>query len=56
MTEYEYEYYLVSQKWPNTITNIIRFSKNDRIWIRIFFGYPEMTEYEYEYKYSSASQ
>ena len=52
--KYEYEYYLVSLKWPNTNTNIIRFSKNDQI--RIFFGYPEMTEYEYEYKYSSASQ
>ena len=25
MTEYEYEYYSVSQKWPNTKTNIIRF-------------------------------
>ena len=47
MTEYEYEYYLVSQKWPNT--NIIRFPKNDRIRIRILFRYPEMTEYEYEY-------
>ena len=33
MTEYEYEYYLVSQKWPNKNTNIIRF--------------PQMTEYEY---------
>ena len=49
MTEYEYEYYLVSQKWPNTNTNIIRFPKNDRIQIRILFGLPKMTEYEYEY-------
>ena len=45
MTEYEYEYYSVSQKWPNTNTNIIRSPKNDRIRIRILFGYPEMTEY-----------
>ena len=38
MTEYEYEYYSVSQKGPNT--NIIRFSKNDRIQILFgLFGY-----------------
>ena len=49
MTEYEYEYYSVSQKLPNTNTNIIRFPKNDRIRIRILFGFPKMTEYEYEY-------
>ena len=49
MTEYEYEYYSVSQKWPNTNMNIIRFHKNDRIRIRILFGVPKMTEYEYEY-------
>ena len=53
-TEYEYEYYSVAQKWPNTNTNIIRFPKNDRIRIRILFRYPEMTEYEY--KYHSAYQ
>ena len=53
-TEYEYEYYSVSQKWPNTNTNIIRFPKNDRIQIGIFFSYPEMTDCEYEYH--SASQ
>ena len=35
--------------WPNTNTNIIRFPRNDRIWILILFGFPEMTEYEYEY-------
>ena len=29
MTEYEYEYYSISQKWPNTNTNIIWFPKND---------------------------
>ena len=48
MTEYEYEYYSVSQKWPNMNTNIIRFPKNDRIGIRIFFVYPEMIDCEYE--------
>ena len=35
MTEYEYEYYSVSQ--------------NDWIQIRILFGFLKMTEYEYEY-------
>ena len=35
--------------WPNTNTNIIRLPKNDRIRIRILFGFPKMTEYEYEY-------
>ena len=49
MTEYEYEYYLTFQKWPNTNTNIIRFPKNDQIWIRILFVFPKMTDYEYEY-------
>ena len=49
MTEYEHEYYSVSQKWPNTNTNIIRFPKNDRIRIRILFDLPKITEYEYEY-------
>ena len=49
MTEYEYEYYSAFQNWPNTNTNIIRASKNDRIRIRILFGSPKMTEYEYEY-------
>ena len=49
MTEYEYEYYSSSKKWPNTNTNIIRLSKTDRIRIRILFGFPKMTEYEYEY-------
>ena len=48
-TEYEYEYYSVSQKWPNTNTNIIRFPKNDRIQIGILFGFPKTTKYEYEY-------
>ena len=28
---------------------VIRFHKNDRIRIRILFGFPKMTEYEYEY-------
>ena len=35
MTEYEYEYYLTFQKWPNTNTNIIWFEKITRIWMRI---------------------
>ena len=35
--------------WPNTNTNIIRLPKNDRIRIRILFGFTKMTEYEYEY-------
>ena len=30
-TEYEYEYYLATQKWPNTNTNIIWPPNNDRI-------------------------
>ena len=49
ITEYEYEYYSVSQKLPNTNTNIIRLSKKDRIRIRIriLFGFPKMTQYEY---------
>ena len=47
MTEYEYEYYSVSQKWPNTNTNIIRLHKNDWIQIQILFGFPKMNEYEY---------
>ena len=34
---------------PNTNTNIIRVPKNDRIRIRILFGFPKLTEYEYEY-------
>ena len=54
MTAYKYEYYLISQKWPNMNTNITRFPKNDRIRIRILFGFPKPTEYEY--KYYSASQ
>ena len=48
-TEYEYEYYSAFQNWPNTNTNIIRASKNDRIRIRILFGSPKTTKYEYEY-------
>ena len=49
MSEYEYEYYSVSQKWPNTNKNIIWFPKNDRIWIQILFNSLKMTEYEHEY-------
>ena len=40
MTKYEYEYYSDFQKGPNTTTNIIRFSKNDRI--RIFLDIPKI--------------
>ena len=32
--------------WPNTNTNTIRLFKNDRIRIRILFGFSKMTEYE----------
>ena len=35
MTEYEYEYYSVSQNCPNTNTNNIRFQKVTRLQIRI---------------------
>ena len=49
MTEYEYKYYLVSQKLLSTITNIIRFPKNDQIQKGILFGFPKTTEYKYEY-------
>ena len=51
-SEYEYEYYSVSRKWPNTNTNIIRLPKKDRIRIlfsftkkdriRILFGSPKI--------------
>ena len=47
--EYEYEYYLVYQIWPNTNMNIIWLPKKDQIWIKILYCYPEMTEYEYAY-------
>ena len=67
MTEYDYEYYSVSQKLSNTNTNIIRFPKNDRIQIRISLSFPKITIYKYEYysvfqmteykyKYYSATQ
>ena len=46
-TEYKYEYYSSSKKWPNTNTNIIRFEKITRI--RILFGLKKSPEYEYEY-------
>ena len=45
MAKYEYEYYLVSQKWPNT--NIFRLPRNDRLRIRISFCFPIMTENKY---------
>ena len=47
MTEYEYEYYSVWKRRPNTNTNIIRFEKSNRIRIRILFGLKKLTEYEY---------
>ena len=40
-TEYEYEYYSATQKWPNT--NNILLPNNDRI--QISFGFPKMIEY-----------
>ena len=47
LTEYEYEYYSVSQKWSNTNTNIIWLPTNDPIRIKISFCFPIMTEYKY---------
>ena len=47
MTEYEYEYYSAFQNWPNTNTNIIRASKNDRIRIRILFGSPKTQRWKH---------
>ena len=44
-TEYEYEYYSVSENWPNT--NTIRVQKFVRM--RILFRVPLLSEYEYEY-------
>ena len=35
--------------WPNTNTNIIRFSKNDRTRMQISFGFPKTAKYEYKY-------
>ena len=48
-TKYEYEYYSVSEIWPNTITHTIRVQKFGRIRIRILFGEPLLSKYEYEY-------
>ena len=48
-TEYEYEYYSVSEFWPNTNTNTIRVQNYGRIRIRILFGFRNLAEYEYEY-------
>ena len=50
MSEYEYEYYSVSQNWPITITNDNRLPKNVRMRIRTLFGFPEMTKNKYEDK------
>ena len=49
MIEYEYEYYSVWKKQPNTNKNIIRFEKIDRIRLQILFGLEKSPEYEYEY-------
>ena len=49
MTEYEYEYYSLWKRRPNTNTNTIRFEKSNRIRIRILFGLKKAAEYEYEY-------
>ena len=55
MTKYEYEYYSVSQKWPNTNTNIIWHPNNDQI--RISLGLPKMIKYyTAKYKFCWASQ
>ena len=53
MTEYEYKYYLLWKRRPNTNTNIIRFEKSKRIRIRILFALKKLTEYEYKYYLSS---
>ena len=49
MTEYKYEYYSGSDKWPNTNTNTIRVQRFGRIRIRILSGFRNLAEYEYEY-------
>ena len=55
MTEYEYEYYSVTQKWPNMNSNIIRLPDNDQI--QISFGFPKKIEYYiYKDKFCWASQ
>ena len=46
-TEYECEYYLCSDIWPNTKRNIIHVF-NDRIWIKILYGLGNFAKYEYE--------
>ena len=43
MTEFEYEYYLATQKRPNMNTNINQLPNNDQI--QISFGFPKMIEY-----------
>ena len=42
MAKYEYQYYSVSQKWSDTNTNNIRYSKYYRIQIRILFSVPKV--------------
>ena len=48
-TEYECEYYLCSDIWPNTKRNIIHVFYNDRIQIKILYGLGNLAKYEYEY-------
>ena len=56
MTEYEYEYFSVSQKWPNTNMNIFRFPKNDWIEIWILFIYPFIKNWDRLIKSINAQQ
>ena len=41
-----FKYYSAPQKWPNTSTNIIHLSKNDRRRIWILFDFLKMTEHK----------
>ena len=54
MTEYEYEYYSDTQKWPNMNTNIILLTNNDRI--QISFGFQKWLNTIHKYKLCWASQ
>ena len=56
MTEYEYEYFSATQKWPNTNTNtnIIQLPNND--WIQISFGIPKMIEFYWQMQILRGSQ
>ena len=50
-TEYKYEYYSVSEIWPNTNTNTIRVPKYGRTRIRILFGFRNLAKYKYYSEY-----